>query len=171
MKIYRGRNESEPGSPAWGGTVVTVWQSGGVVALEHAELGTVALPGGRFEQLLGPLPHIVKHSPTGFSWGYAGSGPSELARCLLIDHLGPGAVCPDCKGTGLSVQGDADLALHSGMTRVCAGCHGECYTIAPPLYQRFKFDRVAKWPLSGWEITGDEIDEWLAFDQIRTVAQ
>lgn len=29
--------------------------------------------------------HIVRHSPDGFAWGYGGSGPAELARCLLID--------------------------------------------------------------------------------------
>lgn len=34
------------------------------------------------------LAHHVRHSPGGFSWGYAGSGPAELARCLLWDHLG-----------------------------------------------------------------------------------
>jgi len=32
--------------------------------------------------------HIVFHSPDGFSWGYGGSGPSELARCLLIEVVG-----------------------------------------------------------------------------------
>jgi hypothetical protein len=34
-----------------------------------------------------PLPHYVRHSPNGFSWGYAGSGPAELARCILADYL------------------------------------------------------------------------------------
>jgi len=34
------------------------------------------------------LKHHVCHSPTGFSWGYHGSGPAELARCILWDHLG-----------------------------------------------------------------------------------
>lgn len=34
------------------------------------------------------LEHHVLHSPDGFAWGYGGSGPSELARCLLIDALG-----------------------------------------------------------------------------------
>ncbi|MGH2450278.1 MAG: DUF6166 domain-containing protein [Candidatus Limnocylindria bacterium] len=29
--------------------------------------------------------HHVLHSPTGFEFGYVGSGPAELARCLLID--------------------------------------------------------------------------------------
>jgi len=33
------------------------------------------------------VPHHVRHSPTGFEFGYHGSGPAELARCLLIDYL------------------------------------------------------------------------------------
>jgi hypothetical protein len=32
--------------------------------------------------------HHVLHSPTGFEFGYQGSGPTELARCLLIDWFG-----------------------------------------------------------------------------------
>lgn len=32
-----------------------------------------------------PLKHVVKHSPSGFEFGYEGSGPSELARCILLD--------------------------------------------------------------------------------------
>jgi hypothetical protein len=35
-----------------------------------------------------PLRHHVCHSPTGFEWGYTGNGPAELARCILIDHIG-----------------------------------------------------------------------------------
>ena len=35
-----------------------------------------------------PLVHRVRHSPTGYSWGYAGSGPADLARSLLWDALG-----------------------------------------------------------------------------------
>ena len=31
------------------------------------------------------------HSPTGFDWGYAGSGPSQLALALLADYLGDDA--------------------------------------------------------------------------------
>lgn len=35
-----------------------------------------------------PLPRLrlteARHSPTGFEWGYMGSGPAELARALLI---------------------------------------------------------------------------------------
>ena len=34
------------------------------------------------------LEHHVQHSPDGFNWGYSGSDPSELARCILWDFLG-----------------------------------------------------------------------------------
>jgi hypothetical protein len=32
--------------------------------------------------------HIVRHSPDGFSWGYGGSGPSDLALALTTEALG-----------------------------------------------------------------------------------
>jgi hypothetical protein len=38
-----------------------------------------------------PLPlrlDLFNHSPTGFSWGYGGSGPAQLALALLTDALG-----------------------------------------------------------------------------------
>jgi len=44
-----------------------------------------------------PLEHKVVHSPTGFEWGYHGSGPSDLALSLLCDALGehdPEAIPP-----------------------------------------------------------------------------
>lgn len=31
-----------------------------------------------------PLNHVVRHSPTGIEWGYAGSGPADLARSVLL---------------------------------------------------------------------------------------
>lgn len=36
----------------------------------------------------GPLEHHIRHSPDGFSWGYSGSGPAELAMCILWDYFG-----------------------------------------------------------------------------------
>jgi len=30
---------------------------------------------------------VCNHSPTGFEWGYHGSGPAQLALALLIEHL------------------------------------------------------------------------------------
>lgn len=41
----------------------------------------VATPDGHSQD----LPHHVRHSPDGYEWGYLGSGPAELARCLLFD--------------------------------------------------------------------------------------
>ena len=35
-----------------------------------------------------PLRHLVHHSPDGFNWGYGGSGPAELARCIVADATG-----------------------------------------------------------------------------------
>ena len=31
---------------------------------------------------------IWNHSPTGFAWGYGGSGPAQLALAILADHTG-----------------------------------------------------------------------------------
>jgi hypothetical protein len=38
-----------------------------------------------------PLPlqlELRSHSPTGFAWGYSGSGPAQLALALLMDATG-----------------------------------------------------------------------------------
>lgn len=40
---------------------------------------------------------VVNHSPTGFNWGYAGSGPSQLALGLLLEFM------PSRKETALSI--------------------------------------------------------------------
>lgn len=45
-------------------------------------------PGGRWDQL-GFAPRLEhKHSPSGFNWGYGGSGPAELARHLIWHATG-----------------------------------------------------------------------------------
>ncbi len=36
---------------------------------------------------IGTLPHLVRHSPDGFEWGYHGSGPADLARSIVGDLL------------------------------------------------------------------------------------
>ena len=35
---------------------------------------------------LNPRFDLWNHSPTGFEWGYNGSGPAQLALALLADH-------------------------------------------------------------------------------------
>jgi hypothetical protein len=45
----------------------------------------------------GPKPlnnrlELRNHSPTGFEWGYGGSGPAQLPLAILADHLGDDCV-------------------------------------------------------------------------------
>ena len=35
---------------------------------------------------LNPRHDLWNHSPTGFEWGYGGSGPAQLALAILADH-------------------------------------------------------------------------------------
>jgi len=43
-------------------------------------------PGGEPKRLpLEPSLKLRNHSPTGFSWGYGGSGPAQLALALILD--------------------------------------------------------------------------------------
>jgi len=37
---------------------------------------------------LNPRLDLWNHSPSGFEWGYGGSGPAQLALALLSDHIG-----------------------------------------------------------------------------------
>ncbi|MYE58558.1 MAG: hypothetical protein F4X35_03080 [Alphaproteobacteria bacterium] len=37
---------------------------------------------------LDPSLALRRHSPTGFDWGYGGSGPAQLALALLLDVSG-----------------------------------------------------------------------------------
>jgi hypothetical protein len=36
---------------------------------------------------LNPRLDLRNHSPTGFEWGYCGSGPAQLALAILADYL------------------------------------------------------------------------------------
>ena len=44
---------------------------------------TVTVDGVRLNSRL----DLRNHSPTGFEWGYGGSGPAQLALAILADHL------------------------------------------------------------------------------------
>lgn len=87
------------------------------------------------------LVHHVRHSPSGFSWGYAGSGPSDLARCILADHLGLAPL-----GTRRAIYGVDAIPEIDG------------------LYHQFKFDVIARLPKDGgsWTLTGEDVETWLA---------
>ncbi len=49
-----------------------------VVVVQYVPFGVTALA-PRFD--------LYNHSPTGFEWGYGGSGPAQLSLALLADHL------------------------------------------------------------------------------------
>jgi hypothetical protein len=127
-----------------------------------------------------PLRHVVRHSPTGLSWGYAGSGPADLARSLLIDALGHQARCPCCQGNGkIALRMDAlgdepDIVPFNGDihgwdadeqhprrfdVQRCWDC--EQGILALP-YQQLKREFVATWPEAGWTITQADVLAWHA---------
>ncbi len=81
------------------------------------------------------LHHIILHSPTGFAWGYGGSGPADLALSILCDVLG---------------ERPTRKQLYWGEYR------------ARDHYQQFKWEYVATWPFDDrWEIDSDTILCWL----------
>jgi hypothetical protein len=82
------------------------------------------------------LPHYPFHSPSGFEWGYHGSGPAELARCILLDFYG---VVPKQRGS-FFYPAEGELPVN---------------------YQDFKRDFIARQPQhNGFEITAEEIEDW-----------
>lgn len=112
------------------------------------------------------LQHVVKHSSAGFNWGYGGSGPSELARCILLDHLGEQVRCV-CGGSGqVPRMSEArlreDVVVQRQRLVTCPGCGGDGFKLQPMTYQRFKEEFVATWPMDGaWRLTSEEIESWL----------
>ncbi|OHU47339.1 hypothetical protein BKG82_27190 [Mycobacteroides chelonae] len=122
---------------------------------------------------LSPLPHQSKHSPTGMSWGYSGSGPADLARSLLIHALGDRARCATCAGSGevvydtvarldipvASRSPDADPGRYSEVLG-CNECEEGC-AVSRACYQRFKHDVIAGLSESGWSLTQNQILQWV----------
>jgi len=79
-------------------------------------------------QELDPRFDLVNHSPTGFSWGFAGSGPAQLALAILAHHYRDKDTLPPGDEAALS------------------------------LYQRFKGIAVANFPQEGFEIDTNYVD-------------
>jgi hypothetical protein len=124
------------------------------------------------------LTHIVKHSPTGLGWGYAGSGPADTARSLLIDALGDAAVCRLCNGTQRVVfwpepmsdggeeyerpwvpENDGPLEdMHPSRWGTCRCDDG----YGPLPYQAFKFEVVARFaqPPAEWTLLRSWVQDW-----------
>jgi Family of unknown function (DUF6166) len=52
------------------------------VGVRQGHAVTVTVDGRR----LNPRHDLWNHSPSGFEWGYVGSGPAQLALAILADH-------------------------------------------------------------------------------------
>lgn len=57
---------------------------GGTVVMSTSRKPVSAGPGTK---PLDPRLDLQNHSPSGFSWGYGGSGPAQLALAILADFL------------------------------------------------------------------------------------
>ena len=86
------------------------------------------------------VPHVVTHhSPTGYEFGYAGSGPADLALNIveiMLNRLGS-----------------------SGERVTC--WRGDCWALAYALHQEFKFQFIASAPRAGLVIPYVEVEQWI----------
>lgn len=91
----------------------------------------------------------IKHSPTGFAWGYAGSGPADLALNLLCMVVPVGNKYGKYKipNTGHLVSRAADY-----------------------LYQRFKDKFIATLPAEGGKLEKRAVKQWV-FSNLPDMAQ
>jgi len=131
----------------------------------------VALVTGHGEYL-GYLPHVVKHSPSGISWGYMGSGPADLARSLLMHALGAATNCRTCRGSRevvWTVDGviPRDPSHADDEWGECIDCDRDGNRPLP--YQEFKEQYVAAWAWpEEWQLSRSEVLAWLSIRGITT---
>lgn len=85
------------------------------------------------------VPHlVVQHSPTGFEFGYGGSGPADLALNVCQWYL-----------------------KHTGYEGEKTECYdGECFSLAYALHQDLKNAFIALVPHPGVEIPFSMLDAW-----------
>jgi len=93
------------------------------------------------------VPHLVTHhSPTGYAWGYGGSGPTDLALNILEWHL---------RREG-----------YHGETVQCY--EGRCFRLAWDLHQAFKRDVIAVCDREDAHIALETVTAWLATARLAT---
>ena len=108
------------------------------IGVRHEDGVFVTVDGYELEP--GKSQSIINHSPDGFEFGYGGSGPSQLALAILLEHF----TTPDTPGCG-------DPMFKT------------CQTVQQALknYQDFKQAFVAKFDKGEWILTSATINEWL----------
>jgi hypothetical protein len=85
------------------------------------------------------VPHlVVHHSPSGYEWGYAGSGPADLALNVCQWYL--------------------ESIHYKGEKTTCFD--GNCWSLAWVLHQEFKRTFIAGAPHQGAVIPMTEIKAW-----------
>lgn len=88
------------------------------------------------------VPHLVTHhSPTGFEWGYEGSGPADLALNILEAVL--------------------RLLEYKGETTNDTWRKQRCFRWAYQLHQSFKREFVAQIPREGGKVYTNDVISWL----------
>jgi hypothetical protein len=95
------------------------------------------------------LTHIPFHSPDGFEWGYAGSGPADLALALLADHF---EEPPEYVLAALR-------SLWAPRSKAAA------------LHRDFKREFVTHFNGDEWRLDSEAIDAWLATSAIQARLQ
>lgn len=100
---------------------------------------------------------VVQHSPTGFEWGYGGSGPADFALNILNLFVPPDPLCN---------FDDDDIYKRSPFEPV--KCYrGQCSQFAWEHHQHFKGEFVASLPREGGTIHGHEIRKWIRQQELQ----
>jgi len=146
VRVYRGRRDRN------GEAIVEVLR-------DKAEPGAERDP----VTTLSPRHDLHRHSPTGYDWGYPGSGPAQLALGLLSDVLrGQALDRALAPFAAVEPRSEAELAAGPRMdAAAAAGCE-EADRRALELHQHFKFDVVADLCRDSWALSEDQVLAWIA---------
>lgn len=100
-------------------------------------------------QNLPPRYDLRNHSPSGFEWGYNGSGPAQLALAILTHHLQD----PSNHGIVLKALGCTEMPPAEERLGV-----QDYEFLALCFYQKFKSRVICLLPDEGWTLTASEVN-------------
>jgi len=83
---------------------------------------------------------VAHHSPTGFEWGYGGSGPADLA---------------------LNACEELVRMLGYGNDEMVDCWRGQCSALAWQLHQDFKWQFIAPLPPEGGSVSYTDMKDWM----------
>lgn len=102
------------------------------------------------ERSIKPLRHVSYHSPSGFGWGYRGSGPADLALSILANYFAESYV-------------NRAYIFKMKVGQVPPQCIS--------YHQSFKEQFIAPIVDETWQITSEQIDEWVAKQKITSIKE